>query len=125
MAKNMVTVKYVDGANQNWCMWADKATIEATGNAAKLGATVTAGGCPPVPTWLKPRYVVVKDQATGLIFRRVVCYTATASAFTTPGTTLTMSPYRGSTVATATYETVARGHDERVRNKNTDDPTLA
>jgi len=124
MPKDMVTVKYVDDAANEWAVWADKVTIEGTGNAAKLGATATGGGLPPMPPNIKPRFCVARGGTSDAI-RKFVCYTNSCDAFTTAGTTLTASPYRGSGVATETFTTLAEGYAERKRRKLTDDPTLA
>lgn len=123
MAKDMATVKYVDDAGNNWCILADKTTIEVAGQAAKLGATVTGGGCPPIPGWLKPRYVLARGGTSDAI-RKFICYTAASAAFTTPGTTLTVQTFRGSGVATETFTTLAVGYGERKRRRNQDDPTI-
>lgn len=124
MAKDMCTVKYVDDDGNNWCIFADKATIEATGNGAKLGATVTSGGCPPIPKWLKPRYVWAKGGVSN-VHRKVICYTDTAPMFATPGTSIQMSPYRGSTVASEAFTRATETYGERKRHKKQDDPTIS
>lgn len=123
MVKDMATVKYVDDAGNNWCILADKPTIEVAGQAAKLGATVTGGSCPKIPSWLKPRYVMARGGTTDAV-RKFICYTAAAAAFTTPGTTLTVSTYRGSGVATEVFTTLAVGYGERKRRVMQDDPTI-
>lgn len=123
MAKDMCTVKYVDDANNEWAILADKPTIEVAGQGAKLGAAVTGGGLPRIPGWLKPRYVLAEGGTTGAI-RKFICYTAACAAFTTPGTTLTVSTFRGTGVATETFTTLAEGYAERKRRTNRDDPTI-
>jgi len=124
LAKDMTTVKYVDDDGTEWCAWADKVTIEASGNGAKLGAAVTGGSLPPIPRWLKPRYVWAKGGTTDVL-RRVVCYTKTATMFTTPATTLTMSPFRGTGVSTETFTRASQSYPERKLHKKQDDPTIA
>lgn len=124
MAKNLCTVKYVDDAGRNWAIWADKATIEVAGQGAKLGAAVTGGAYPPIPRWLKPRYVIVQNAAK-TVKRRVTCYTNTCDAFSTPGTTLSMSPFRGSADAPVTFTTAKVGVSESRREPEQDDPTIS
>lgn len=123
MTKDMCTVKYVDDDGNNWCIWAEKTTIEHAGNGAKLGAAVTNGGCPPIPRSLKPRYVWAKG-ASGVL-RKVICYTSSAAMFTTPGTTINMSPYRGSGVADEVFTRATETYQERKLHKKMDDPTIA
>lgn len=124
MAKDMCTVKYVDDDGGEWCIWADKATIEAAGNGADLGATATGGSLAPIPRWLKPRYVFAKGGTTDAV-RKVICYTKNAAMFTTPGTTIQMSPYRGTGVATEVFTRDTQSYNERKYHKKGDDPTIA
>jgi len=124
MAKNQVTVKYVDDDGNNWAIWADKATIEVAGQGAKLGAAVTNGAYPPIPRWLKPRYAMFRGGTSDAL-RKVICYTDDCAAFTTAGTTLTMSTFRGTTVATETFTRAGAGYAENKRRKLVDDPTIS
>lgn len=123
MTKDMATVKYVDDDGNEWCAWAEKTTIEHAGNGAKLGAAVTGGGLSPIPAWLKPRYVWARGA--GGEMRKVICYTKTCDMFVTPGTTITMSPYRGSGVADIVFTRATQTYQERKRHKKMDDPTIA
>lgn len=124
MAKDMCTVKYVDDDGGEWCIWADKATIEAAGNGADLGAAVTGGSLAPIPRWLRPRYVFATGGTSGAV-RKVVCYTKTCAMFITPGTTIQMSPYRGSGVATEVFTRATQSYNERKLHKIEDDPTIS
>lgn len=124
MAKNMVTVKYVDDNGDEWSMWADKVTVEVVGQGVKLGAVAADDSLPPAPRALKPRYAWFKGGTTN-VYRRVVCYTKTCDAFTTAGTTLTMSPFRGTGVATETFTRSSKGYGEHFKGKKVDAPTIS
>lgn len=123
MSKDMVTVKYVDDEGDEYCIWAERTTIEHAGNGAKLGAAVTGGSLPPIPGWLKPRYVWA--TGAGGEQRKVICYTKTCDMFITPATTINMTPYRGSGVADIVFTRGTQSYAERKRHKKLDDPTIA
>lgn len=118
-----MTVKYVDDQGDEWSIWADKATIEVAGQGVKLGATAADDSLPPIPRELKPRWAPFVDASNNV--RRVICYTAACAAFATPGTTLSMSLYRGSTVAPTSFTRAGKGHAERFRGKIVDAPTIS
>lgn len=123
MAKDMCTVKYVDDDGNEWCMFAEKTTIEHAGNGAKLGAAVTGGSLPPLPHAIRPRYVWARG-ASGVL-RKVICYTKTCDMFTVAGTTINMSPYRGSGVADEVFTRATESYGERKYHKKEDTPTIA
>lgn len=94
MDGNRVRWQYTDDAGNTWAVSAKKEYVTLVDTP--LGGAAGAATLDPLPSYIKPRRCHVKT-ATGVV-RQVICYSPTATAWTTPGTTFQMN-INGASVA--------------------------
>ena len=118
MAKNMQTVKYIDGMDNSFKIWGEEERLSETGNVAKLGVADSLANDPSFPRGARPRAVQVKS-GTGIV-RWVVCYATTATLWTGVATAITMSPFAGSGVTAVEFTATGIRREEKFRRKAQD-----
>ena len=105
MASNeRVWAKYVAEDGTEYNISAKANVVGASGNAAKLGYTAGSADLHSIPNGMRPRKV--KCVSAGLPARYVVCYTNTATLWTTKGTTIDLFSHGNDATYTSTDGTL-------------------
>lgn len=112
---NRVAWGYVSDNGTTYAISA-KAVYVLGDDAAKWGGSAAAASTKQIPKGLRPRKVLMKNTSSNKK-RYFICYTVTATCWTTPGTTCTVNENG----VDATYEALSDKLVERRQRSGTRD----
>jgi hypothetical protein len=119
--RDMTSVVYTDDKGNDYLTKVDKSVfLQTTGDPAVPvigGRDMVAadGNLPNIPAGLRRRTAIVSYLGN---LRRVVCLTADAPLYTTPGTNVTLPVLGGAAVAYAREDTKAESWKRRPRSSD-------